>query len=70
MHVIRPHSDRRHTCQACGQYRALYITRRGRVKAAADHPLCQRCFQAELDRTRARDLPPRPPAVASLWRAA
>ena len=67
MHVVQTHTDRRHTCQACGQYRALYVTRRGRVKAATDHPLCQRCFQAELDRTCARDLQPRRFGLSEHW---
>jgi hypothetical protein len=54
------HRLSRHTCRACNQHPAGYFDRRGRFKAAPDHPLCVRCFRTELDRERARQLFERP----------
>ena len=59
MSVISVRSADRYCCSACHQNRALYITRTGRIKARKDHPLCQRCYQSELDRQRASTLLPR-----------
>jgi protein-arginine kinase activator protein McsA len=45
--------NRRHLCQGCEQRRALFCIR-GRWKADREHTLCQQCFNAELNRARAR----------------
>jgi hypothetical protein len=40
--------------------RRAKFQRRGRVRADRDHNLCFRCFRAERDRQRARQLSPAP----------
>jgi hypothetical protein len=49
----------RRTCRSC-QVRRAKFQRRGRVRADRDHNLCFRCFRAERDRQRARQLSPGP----------
>jgi hypothetical protein len=39
----------------CGR-RCLYWRPRGRLAARRDHPLCERCWHAEIDRERARQV--------------
>jgi hypothetical protein len=39
-------------CRRCRVHRALFVTRRGRVKWDPDHDLCSRCFQSVRDSVR------------------
>ena len=45
----------RHVCRGCGQHPARFRYR-GQVRADRDHTLCFRCFRAEVNRARAREL--------------
>ena len=59
MRTVRVRRTDRYLCVACRQKRALYRGARGKLKGRRDHPLCQRCYQSEVDRDRARRLLPR-----------
>src|SRR4051812_5362752 len=48
----------RHVCHACERHHARFRYR-GEVRADRDHTLCFRCFRAEVNRQRARCLPPK-----------
>lgn len=43
----------RKACGGCGAHRALFFTRRGRIRWSRDHVLCVRCFRSLRDHSRA-----------------
>lgn len=51
----RQHRHERHVCLECHAHRARYQYR-GQVRADRDHTLCFRCFRAQVERARARQL--------------